>query len=357
MHSGKPSAQNAVSLRAMNPEKDADLSTRKADHIELAFASQTAAATRDARFYYEPVLSGHPDPDGDLPTPFLGKTLRFPIWVSSMTGGTVEARNINENLARMCGEFGFGMGLGSCRAVLEHPELLPDFDVRRYIGPDLPLYANLGIAQIEHLLDSGRDDRITYLLDLLQADGLIIHINPLQEWLQPEGDRIRYAPADTIQTLTKRVACSIIVKEVGQGMGPESLSRLLTMPIDAIELAAHGGTNFAALELMREKDSRRQEEYLRLGNLGHSAEEMIAYCNHAVQQFDRDIRCRQVIISGGVRDFLDGFYLMNKLLLPSVYGQASGFLKYARQGYAQLRDFARMQTAGLKLASTYLKVR
>ena len=334
-----------------------NITQRKADHIDLAFASQAEAALRDTRFYYEPILTGHPLEDTDLSLTFLGKRLRFPIWVSSMTGGTEAARLINENLARMCGEFGFGMGLGSCRTLLENPEMLPDFDMRKWIGPDLPLFANLGIAQVEKMLTTGTDDKIHDLIAMLQADGLIVHVNPLQEWLQPGGDRIRIAPIESIRTLVERSTYPVIVKEVGQGMGPESLGKLMSLPLAAIELAGYGGTNFSTLELLREKDEMKKEQLARLVTVGHSAEEMIMYINHIVEQSPGSVRCRQVIVSGGLRDFLDGYYHLKKLNLPAIYGQASGFLKHAQQGYEQLKAFARIQTAGLKLAYTYLRVR
>jgi isopentenyl-diphosphate Delta-isomerase len=334
-----------------------DITQRKTDHIDLAMASQPVSGKRDARFYYEPLLAGHPDPELDLPVDFLGKTLRYPVWVSSMTGGTEAARKINENLARMCGEFGFGMGLGSCRALLENPDRLSDFDVRRWVGPEMPLFANLGIAQIGRMLEKGTVSEITGLLNLLQADGLIVHVNPMQEWLQPEGDYLRVAPLDILTAFIQSVDCSVIVKEVGQGMGPESLSKLLTLPLAAIELGAYGGANFATLELMRDPDPMRREHLACLGHVGHTAEEMVSYINLACEQMHGMPRCKQIIISGGVRDFLDGYYLMKKLHLPAIYGQASGFLKYARQGYEQLHAFARILTAGLRIANSYLKVR
>ena len=340
----------------MSDKPNSDIVRRKADHIELAFASQSGAGQLDRRFYYEPMLAAHPG-QADLPVPFLGKTLRYPLWVSSMTGGTEAAREINRNLARMCAEFGFGMGLGSCRVLFEKPELLPDFNVREYLGPDLPLMANLGLAQIEHLLDSHAVDRIAGLVELLQADGLVVHVNPLQEWLQPGGDIFKYPPAETIERLLKSVDLPVVVKEVGQGMGPDSLEALFRLPVAAVELAAHGGTNFSMLELLRDEDAMRQEHLGRIAAVGHSAEEMVGFINTIAASAGGELQCKQVIISGGVRDYLDGFYLMKKLTLPSIYGHASGFLKYARQSYEQLQAFARIQTAGLRLAQTYLRVR
>ena len=107
------------------------------------------------------------------------------MWVSSMTGGTAWAKTINHNLARACKDFGMGMGLGSCRSLLHSNDTFSDFNVRPFIGEDLPLYANLGIAQVEELLERGQLRKVKELVDKLEADGLIIHINPLQEWLQP----------------------------------------------------------------------------------------------------------------------------------------------------------------------------
>lgn len=340
----------------MDDKTNDTASVRKADHIELAFGSQIKSAQSDMRFYYEPMFAGHPDPNAELPLEFAGGKLRFPLWVSSMTGGTKLAAKINGNLARMCGEFGFGMGLGSCRMLLKSQERFKDFDVREIMGPDVPLYANLGIAQIEECLQEKSTDSILELLQKLRADGLIIHVNPLQEWMQPEGDRIVRAPIETIGEFMENVKSRIIVKEVGQGMGPESIGALLQLPIQALEFAAHGGTNFTKLELLRGKEESGAA-YAQMAHVGHSAQEMVRFVNIAIQESGGNIKCREIIISGGLSGFLDGHYLMNQLNLPSVYGHASLFLKYAKEDYESLRRFAQLQVEGLKLAQACLKVR
>ncbi len=337
-------------------EADPTAPSRKQDHIELAFQSQVAAAGLDDRFYYEPMLSAHPQSPTLQPFSFLEKTLRSPLWVSSMTGGTALAKTINTNLARACAEFGMGMGLGSCRQLLYSDDALVDFDVRDDLGMDLPLYANLGVAQIEQLFERNEADRIPALLAKLRADGLIVHVNPLQEAMQPEGDVFKAPPLETIQHLLQVFDFKIIVKEVGQGFGPESLRALLQLPLAAIEFAAAGGTNFAKLELLR-SDPLRQLTFDKITGLGHSAVEMMDFVLALKTELGDRCQAQCLIISGGIRDFLDGYYLLKKSPLPAVYGQASGFLKYAQGDYADLRAFVQSQVRGLELAQAFLKIK
>ena len=327
---------------------------RKKDHIELAFNSRTEAASIDARFYYEPLLAAHPS-GGLKPFEFLGRNLRVPIWVSSMTGGTQLARGINTNLARVCREFGMGMGLGSCRIILKDDRYFDDFNMRPVIGSDLPLWANLGIAQVEQLIADQQVTLITELVKRLQADGIIVHVNPMQEWLQPEGDRLTVPPVETIKRLIDKTNLPIIVKEVGQGMGPESLRELLCLPLAGIEFAAFGGTNFASLELQRAAESER-DLFAPLAFVGHTAEEMLSWINQEAES-GSGIQVKNIIISGGIRNFLDGYYLLKKSRLPAVYGQASALLKYARGNYDDLQKFVEGQVKGLALAYAYLRIR
>jgi len=335
---------------------DPTAAERKKDHIELAFKSRIDAAGLDGRFYYEPLLSAHPASGSLLPIAFLGKPLRLPIWVSSMTGGTAMARIINRNLARACGEFGMGMGLGSCRQLLYSDEYLADFDVRPLMGPNMPLFANLGVAQIEQLMESREMDRIPEMLQKLRADGLIVHVNPLQEALQPEGDVFKMTPLAVVKAVLEIGDFPVIVKEVGQGMGPKSLRALLQLPLAAIEFAAGGGTNFAKLELLR-SSAEQHDTFANLAAVGHSAVEMTEWLNVAVAEMGVSCKTQHVIISGGIRDYLDGYYLIQKAALPAVYGQASGFLKHAQGEYAILQKYIQDQQRGLELAFAFLEVR
>ncbi len=341
-------------------DTDPAAADRKREHIELALRSQLGAALQDKRFFYEPLLAAHPKNDAQPAAfSFLGKEQRLPLWVSSMTGGTALARSINERLARAANQFGFGMGLGSCRALLTEDAYLADFDVRHLLGDELPLYANLGIAQIERLIKSRETYRISVLLDKLRADGLIIHVNPMQEWLQPEGDRFTQPPLQTIcQLMDSLPDIRYIVKEVGQGMGAASIEALLRLPLQAVEFAAYGGTNFAKVELLRANNTKAQN-YENLAKIGHSAAEMVDFTNAVAArlQAENALQCREIIISGGIQDFLDGYYLINKLSLPSVYGQASALLQYARTSYTELENFVAAQAQALQFAQAYLRVR
>lgn len=337
--------------------EDPTAEERKKDHIELAFKSQIGIDQLDKRFDYEPLFAAHPvkgTPYGNIP--FLGKTMNAPVWVSSMTGGTKMANTINHNLAKVCGEFGMGMGLGSCRGLLYSDEYLKDFAVRPLIGDSLPLYANLGIAQLEELIEQNELYRIQQLLDKLAADGLIIHINPLQEWMQPEGDIYKKSPLATISTILEKMDIKVIVKEVGQGMGYRSLKALLQLPLEAVDFAASGGTNFSMLELLR-SDTAKQAAYDNLAHVGHTATSMVDDCNQIKAELGDKMLCQQLIISGGVKDFLDGYYLIEKANFTAVYGQASGFLKYAQGDYETLYQHVERQIEGLKLAKAYLRIR
>ena len=328
------------------------VSDRKLEHIKLALDSQTKLEEQDLRFNYEPLLSAHPQ-NMDLSILFLGKTMQTPIWVSSMTGGTGVAKTINRNIALACREFGMGMGLGSCRKILFDKTHWADFNFRDEIG-DQPFWANLGVAQVEELLASNNIQAVIDLVGELRADGLMVHVNPLQEWFQPEGNRLKQSPLLTIQQLLDQVSLKVIVKEVGQGFGPESLRQLLALPIEAIEFGAYGGTNFSKLEMLR-GDRQKLEVSLPFAFVGQSASQMVDSINQILKENPNPV-CRQLIISGGIQNALDGFYLTSKCELPSIFGMASAVLKHASESYESLSEFLKNQIQALSLAKAYLKI-
>ena len=323
---------------------------RKQAHIDLAFESTMSHIENDSRFVYEPMFSGNKVDQIDLSSQFNGSILDAPIWISSMTGGTEAAFMINHRLAEACHKYKLGMGLGSCRSLLYDNDRLEDFAVRKEIGSQ-PLFANLGIAQVEELIERNEEHLIKELVHKLEADGLIIHVNPLQEWTQPEGDRYIKAPIDTIRRIVELGDYPVIVKEVGQGMGKRSIEALLKLPLLALDFAAYGGTNFSKLELLRGSDLRK-ENLRSICQIGHTAEQMINWANDLFNTSGN--QTNQLIVSGGIKDFVDGYYFTKKSKFPALYGQASPFLKHALQGEQALAEFIELQIDGLKTCHAFL---
>ncbi len=328
-----------------------DETKRKSDHIELAFKAQVPEP--DERFDYEPLFAPHPENIPLPPRVLAGRILKAPIWISSMTGGAAKAGIINQRLAKAAAHFGLGMGLGSCRPLLESDQSLADFNVRSIIG-EQPLFANLGIAQLEQLQAHDKMSSVVEMMKRIEADGLIIHVNPLQEWMQPEGDKIRVAPLDTIKRTLDSLRLPIMVKEVGQGFGPDSINALLQLPLEAVDFGALGGTNFSLLELLRH-DAEHLNAYSGMASVGHNATQMTEMILNRYHHEPERIRARNIIVSGGINSFLDGYYHIRRLPLPALYGQASAFLKKALEGEDALFRFIELEIKGLQLAWQYLK--
>ena len=315
--------------------------SRKNDHINLTDKSVPQSKLDLLGSHYEPLFSGICEFNQEPQVNFGPYSLDLPIWISSMTGGAQRAKKINKNLARLCGEFKLGMGLGSCRSLLFSNDRIEDFDYKDLVG-DQPLFTNFGIAQVEELVDDNKVSLINEVNVKLNADGIIIHINPLQEFMQPEGDRYKRPPLETIQKALDKLKYPVIVKEVGQGFGPRSLEALFNLPLLAIDLAGFGGTNFTKLEELRLGDEKKYKIRLNssLYQVGHSCEEMIDF----VLDLDKKlIKDKNIIISGGLKRPLDGVLLKNKLdsseVQSSLIGFASLFLKHAQGEYSDLKAF------------------
>lgn len=326
---------------------------RKQHHLDLTNAAQVLHS--DPRFYYEPLLASNTLTD-PKEIAFAGKTMKFPLWISSMTGGTAKAGPINKILAKAAAKFGLGMGLGSCRIILEDDQYFEDFNLRPILGPNVPLFSNIGIAQLEQLIESNKLHLLNDLVRKLDADGIFLHINPLQECMQPEGDIYHMNPLEALDVLIANFDYKIIVKEVGQGMGPESLRALLDRPIYGIDFAAHGGTNFAKMEMLR-STAAHQEAFEAIANVGHSADEMIGYLNEILKENNPQHHEKHIIISGGVKNFMDGFYYTQKCKAPAIYGMASVLLNKANEGEAALNAYLEDQIKGFQIAQQFLKVK
>jgi isopentenyl-diphosphate delta-isomerase len=330
------------------------MTDRKLDHLALTNASQISENFQRVEFDYEPLLSSHENPDISLEKVFLDKVMKYPIWISSMTGGTGKAAHINQNLSRIAGEFGLGMGLGSCRSLLDSDEYFDDFDLHRNMQ-GMPFWANIGIAQLETLIINSESEKLDKLVTRLNADGVIVHVNPLQEWFQPEGDVLKYSPIETIKKFLKISSTPVIVKEVGQGMGPKSLLALMQLPIMAIEFGAFGGTNFSKLEALRNSDVDGMHH--ELVNIGHNAMQMVEITNDIIENHASSIKCKNFIISGGIRHYLDGYHLIEKSRGNAVFAMAAPFLEHASKSEDDLRNYVSELVRGLKLTKSFIKIK
>jgi len=183
----------------------------------------------------------------DLSTTLLDKHLRAPLIISSMTGGTEEAETINKNLAMAAQIFGLGMGVGSQRTALEEPIASHTYQVRD-VAPDILLLANLGAVQLNYGYGVEHCQRA---VEMIEADGLILHLNPLQEALQPEGNTDFSGLLAKIEKVCRGLSVPVIVKEVGWGISEEVARKLADSGVAAIDVAGTGGTSWSEVEMHR----------------------------------------------------------------------------------------------------------
>ena len=180
-------------------------------------------------------------------TTFLGKKLRAPILISSMTGGFDLARKVNRNLAAAAQELGIAMGVGSQRVAIEEPAAADSFHVRD-VAPDILLLGNLGAVQLNYGYSI---DQCRRAVAMIGADALILHLNVLQEALQPEGNRNFKGLTEKIATVCRELQVPVVVKEVGNGISVEVAKRLHGAGVAAIDIAGKGGTAWSAVEAQR----------------------------------------------------------------------------------------------------------
>lgn len=233
----------------------------------------------------------------DLTTELLGKTLRAPIIIGAMTGGTERAGQINRRLARAAEHVGVGMALGSQRAMIVKPGLAPTFAVRD-AAPDLPLlFGNVGAVQLNYGVDA---KAIGAALDAVSADALNLHLNPLQEAVQPEGDTRFASLADKIGALAAELGRPVFLKEVGSGISQKAAVKIACLPIAGIETAGVGGTSWAMVESFRgERESPQAIAGRRLAGFGVPTAESIRTCRRILSED------KVIVGSGGVRTGMD----------------------------------------------------
>ena len=290
---------------------------RKADHLRIAAGAGVEHTGATGLAHVRLRHRALPERDLDevsLETSLLGATLGAPLVVSAMTGGTEEAGRINAALARAACEHGLALVLGSGRALLEDPELL-----ETYRSGDRPplLLGNLGAAQVV------RDDapsRAERLVELLGADGLTIHLNPIQEAVQPEGEpRFAGVAAGIAAVVAHLAPLPVVVKEVGFGMDAADVALLRDAGVAAIDVAGAGGTNWALVEGRR--DERAGEVAAAFSDWGVPTADALADAHAAAPDLP-------VIASGGLRDGVDAAKAL--ALGATAAGLARPFLLAAR---------------------------
>ena len=300
---------------------------RKAEHIQINLEEDVAAKGVTTGFErYRFVHRALPEIDLDsvsLETSFLGRRLDAPLLFSCMTGGTAEARQINHTLAAAAQRHRVAMGLGSCRVLLEHPEVLPTFAVRD-LCPDVPLLANLGAVQLNLGVGPSACRRI---VDLLEADALVLHLNPLQEALQPEGDTRFGGLLGRIEALCNSLEIPVIVKEVGWGIAPDLVAALFAAGVSAVDVAGAGGTSWSEVERYRIADPVRARVAAAFAGWGLPTADAVRLAREAAPQ-------GTLIASGGIRSGVD--VAMAIALGADLVGSAGSMLRAAAEGADQL---------------------
>ncbi len=253
----------------------------------------------------------------DLGTQFLGRRLRAPLLVSSMTGGPARAAEINTNLAIACEALGIALAVGSQRVAIEGSGAAGLGRELRRLAPSVPLLGNFGAAQLNKGFGVAEALRAVEMID---ADALIIHLNPLQEAVQPEGDRNWRGLLEKIGEIARQLPVPVVVKEVGAGISGDVARRLVEVGVAAIDVAGAGGTSWAAVEAERIADPVRSAIARAFSDWGRPTAEALVEVRAACP-------ATVVIGSGGIRDGIDCAKAIR--LGADIVGQAAGALSAA----------------------------
>ena len=289
---------NATANRSTDAKTGSRTASRKDEHLRINIDEDVAAKGIETGFddwrFVHRALPEIDLRDVELRANLLGRHVGAPLLVSCMTGGTEQTRVINERLALVAQANGLAMGLGSCRVLLEQPDVLPTFDVRE-LAPDVPLLANLGAVQLN--LGVGVDE-CRHLMRALRADALVLHLNPLQEALQTSGNTDFAGLLARIATICAELDAPVIVKEVGWGIADDLVTQLFEAGVAAVDIAGAGGTSWSEVERHRMTNTVR-------------ARVAASFSDWGIPTTDALIRARSaapsgvLIASGGVRNGID----------------------------------------------------
>jgi len=309
-----PTTDKTDKARTAGSDRD-----RKAEHIHLALEERMQVPLRSFDRYY---FNHQALPEIDLAeidtgVQFLGRALQAPLLISCMTGGTEEATIVNRRLATAAEEMKIAVGVGSQRQAIEDPALAASFEVRRY-APSVPVLANLGAVQLNYGFGV---DQCRAAVEMVSADALVFHLNPLQEAIQPEGQCDFRGLLGKMSEVADQLDVPVIAKEVGSGISATTATALRDAGIGIIDCAGAGGTSWALIEAARARDPEIGDIY---GDWGIPTPENI-------RQLSR-VEGIQIIGSGGVRTGLDAAKAI--ALGADLVGMAKPFLEAAMDSSA-----------------------
>jgi isopentenyl-diphosphate delta-isomerase len=274
-----------------------DIRDRKRDHVELTVTDGTQYRQTTGFEKYRFNHNALPEvsfQDVSTHTDLLGRTFSFPLFISSMTGGYAEAGPVNAIIAEFCEAKDLPFGVGSQRAMLEDENLTETFSVVREKAPNAFICSNIGGAQLIEGLDNAKLNR---LINSIKADAVIVHLNPLQELMQPEGDRDFKGILNGIEQLVRDVDLPVIVKETGAGISEHTARRLLNVGVDVIDVAGAGGTSWAKVENFRSANSSANHQFDEWGI-------PTTECLTQISRLEWE-RSFAIIASGGIRSAFD----------------------------------------------------
>jgi isopentenyl-diphosphate delta-isomerase len=275
--------------------------SRKKDHVELVVKNGAQYAKTSGFERMDFVHNALPEisPDSvDLSTTFLNKAMRYPIIMTGMTGGYGDAEKINKGLAAAAQKYGLALGVGSQRAMLEKPELAKTYKIRD-VAPDIPLLANIGAFQLKKY----PFEKIESLVQAIEADGLAIHLNALQEVIQPEGDTDFTGVLEAIRSTCEKLHVPVIVKETGAGISQDVALKLQGAGVAWLDVAGAGGTSWSRVEYMRAGAVPKKAGHASAGGIVPGFEDW------GIPTAECIIQCRGVlpmIASGGIRNGVEG---------------------------------------------------
>ncbi len=305
-----------------------NIENRKWEHISLALDDYSQGPMDTWLNYVILVHQAVSDlsfDDIDTSTRFLGYKLKFPLIISGMTGGFNKAYEINKSLAEIAQQYGIGIGVGSQRAMLLNSDVIHTYRIVREIAYNVPVIANIGIAQLIELGTSIAEK----IVEAIEADALAIHLNMLQELVQPEGDRIFRGWINVIKEAIEKLKVPIIVKEVGHGISYELAEKLSEIGIQIIDSAGIGGTNWVKIELARHKDAKNivveaSKEFINWG----------IPTGASIVEVRSALRTGIIIASGGIRNGID--IAKSIALGADLCGMAQPFLKAVMSNNAEM---------------------